>query len=82
MWANNKKEVNQIMKKNTNSTSTIVNITGNNNTVIINGTASLGKETSKKKKSFKTWLKALGKLIRSAFVNISVLLIEIFAKLG
>ena len=82
MWANNKKEVNQIMKKNTNSTSTIVNITGNNNTVIINGTASVGKETSKKKKSFKTWLKALGKLIRSAFVNISVLLIEIFAKLG
>lgn len=70
------------MKKNTNSTSTIVNITGNNNTVIINGTASLGKETSKKKKSFKIWLKALGKLIRSAFVNISVLLIEIFAKLG
>ena len=70
------------MKKNTNSTSTIVNITGNNNTVIINGTASLGKETSKKKKSFKTWLKALGKLIHSAFVNISVLLIEIFAKLG
>lgn len=70
------------MKKNTNSTSTIVNITGNNNTVIINGTASLGKETGKKKKSFKTWLKALGKLIRSAFVNISVLLIEIFAKLG
>ena len=70
------------MKKNTNSTSTIVNITGNNNTVIINGTASLGKETSKKEKSFKTWLKALGKLIRSAFVNISVLLIEIFAKFG
>ena len=70
------------MKKNSNSTSTIVNITGNNNTVIINGSASLGKKTSKKKKSFKTWLKALGKLIRSAFVNISVLLIEIFAKLG
>ena len=68
------------MKKNNNSTSTIVNITGNNNTVIINGPASLVKKASKK--SFKTWLKALGKLIRSAFVNISVLLIEIFAKLG
>ena len=82
MWANNKKEVSRIMKKNTNSSSTIVNITGNNNTVIINGPASLVKKASKKKKSFKTWLKALGKLIRSAFVNISVLLIEIFAKLG
>lgn len=69
------------MKKNNNSTSTIVNITGNDNTVIINGSASLDK-ASKKKKLFKTWLKALGKLTRSAFVNISVLLIEIFAKLG
>ncbi len=70
------------MKKNTNSTSIVINVTGNNNTVIVNDTASLSKETSKKRKSFKAWLKALGKLIRSAFVNISVLLIEIFTKLG
>ena len=70
------------MKKNNNSSSTVVNITGNNNTVIINESTRSVKKTGKKNKSFKTWLKALGKLIRSAFVNISVLLIEIFAKLG
>ena len=82
MWANNKKEVNQIMKKNKASTSIVINVHGNNNTIIVNDNASSNKKTSKKKKSFKTWLKALGKLIRSAFVNISVLLFEIFAKLG
>ena len=70
------------MRKNSNSSSIVVNITGNNNAVIINDSASLTKKTSRKKGSFKTWLKALGKLIRSAFVNILVLLLEIFAKLG
>ncbi|MDE7215216.1 MAG: hypothetical protein K2O08_00260 [Clostridia bacterium] len=72
------------MKKNKVPTSTVINVHvhGNNNTIIVNDNASVNKKTSKKKKSFKTWLKALGKLIRSVFVNIFVLLFEIFAKLG
>ena len=79
--ANNKKEVDHIMKKNVDSTSIVINVYGNNNTITVNDNASLGKKSSKKRKSFKTFLKALGKLIRSAFVNISVLLFEIFTKL-
>ena len=70
------------MKKNTDSTSIIINVNGNNNTINIDNLARPIKKNSKKKKSFKTWFKALGKLIRSAFVNISVLLLEIFTKLG
>ena len=69
------------MKKNADSTSIVINVYGDNNTITISDNASLVKKSSKKKKSFKTFLKALGKLIRSAFVNISVLLFEIFAKL-
>lgn len=76
-----KKEVNRIMKKNADSTSIVINVNGSNNTIIVDGNASLVKKSSKKRKSFKTFFKALGKLIRSAFVNISVLLFEIFAKL-
>ena len=64
------------MKKNNNS-SNITKVYGNNNTIYINDGSNSSYKTSKK-----SWLQALGKLIRSAFVNISVLLIEIFTKLG
>lgn len=70
------------MKKNNCPSSVVVNITGCNNKVIINDIASLKNKAGKKKKPFKAWLKALAKLIHSVFVNISVLLIEIFTKLG
>ncbi len=66
------------MKKNKCPSSIVVNVTGDNNKVTINNFAT---ENSKKKKSFKTWSKALGKLIHSAVVNISVLLLEIFTNL-
>ncbi|MDE6551150.1 MAG: hypothetical protein K2M44_06625 [Clostridia bacterium] len=69
------------MEKNNDSTSVVVTIIGDNNTVVFDGKTNSIKRISKKKKSFKTRLKALGKLIRSIFVNISVLLFEIFAKL-
>ena len=64
------------MKKNKNS-STIIKVYGNNNSIYINDGSKASNKTSKK-----SWLQALGKLIRSVFVNISVLLIEIFTKLG
>lgn len=60
------------MKKNNNS-SNIINVYGNNNTIYINDGSKSSDKTSKK---------SLGKLIHSVFVNISVLLIEIFTKLG
>lgn len=69
-WANNKKEVNK-MKKN-NPSSIIINVTGENNTIIINETKSRKKKTGT--------VKALGKLVWSLFVNIFVLLKKIFTR--
>lgn len=72
------------MKKN-NESSIVININGDNNTIIINGekdNVSPNKNTNKKKKSFKTWLKALVKLVCPVLANIIVILLEtIFAKL-
>lgn len=45
-----KKEVNRIMKKNADSTSIVINVNGSNNTIIVDGNASLVKKSSKKKK--------------------------------
>ena len=59
------------MKKN-NPSSIIVNVTGENNTIIIN------EAKPSKKKSGK--VKALGKLVWSLFVNIIVLLKKIFTR--
>ena len=59
------------MKKN-NQSSIIVNVTGENNTIIIN------EVKPRKKKSGK--VKALGKLVWSVFVNIFVLLKKIFTR--
>jgi hypothetical protein len=65
-----KKEVNK-MKKN-NQSSIIVNVTGENNTIIINEVKP-GKQNSGS-------VKALGKLVWSVFVNILVLLKKIFTR--
>ena len=60
-----------------NDSSMIINVYGDNNTIKVCNEKKCASRTSKK-----SWLQALGKLIHSAIVNISVLLIEIFTKLG
>ena len=60
-----------------NKSSITINIYGNNNKVNIDTEKQQASKTGKK-----SWLQALGKLIHSAIVNISVLLIEIFTRLG
>lgn len=57
-----------------------LNVSGNNNTIIINE-QSTNKQTKKLKSNKNNFLNALSKLIHSAIVNISVLLIEIFTRL-
>lgn len=59
------------MKKN-NQSSIIVNVTGENNTIIINAAKPRNKKSGK--------VKALGKLVWSVFVNIFVLLKKIFTR--
>ena len=63
------------MKKNAGST-IIINVYGDNNTITCNDGGNSSKKTRKK-----SWCQALGKLIHSIVVNISVLLIETFTQL-